>query len=141
MLRTFIQITSLLLTLEAAIFLAKGGLGLSAEAIAQLSSTRFGYNPDLVRSLAQQRCDTWVGVGLLLLAFSLQMWNTLWPLRIGDFGVHKGAALYAVVFSIVLAFGAFFLSKEAAANTAEKVKEKLKAYGVAIREDADERAG
>ena len=127
MLRTFIQITGLALTLEAAAFLAKGNLGLSAESIAALSSTKVGYNPDVIRSLAQQRADTWIGVVLLLLAFTLQMWNALWPMRWDDFSVHKGAAIYALVFSLVLGFGAFFLSYELAAATEGHVKRALDA--------------
>ncbi len=137
MLRTFIQITGLLLTLEAAVFLAKGNLGLSAETIAQLSSTKFGYNPDVIRSLAQQRADTWIGVALLLLALALQMWNALWPMRWDDFAVHKGAAVYALVFSLVLGFGAFFLSYELAAGTELRVKRILEAPPPAQPKPAD----
>ena len=81
--RTFIQTAALVVTLEAALFLAKGGLGLSAEDIALLSATRIGFNPELTDSLAQQQADTWIGVVLLLFAFLLQMWNALWPLRMG----------------------------------------------------------
>jgi hypothetical protein len=125
MIRTFIQITSLVLTLEAAIFLAKGNLGLSPQAIAEISSTKWDYNSDLISSLAQQRADTWVGVVLLLGAFFLQMANALWPMRYVDFDVHKGAAAYAVVFSVVLGFGALFLAKEVAQSTASDVKKIL----------------
>jgi len=120
-LRTFIQITGLVLTLEAALFLAKGNLGLSADTIAELSSTKWGHNLDVVRSLAQQRADTWIGVSLLLAAFFLQMWNLLWPMRWVDFAIHRGAAVYAVVFCLVLGFGAVFLSREIAASTVTRV--------------------
>jgi hypothetical protein len=129
--RTFIQTAALVVTLEAALFLAKGGLGLSAEDIALLSATRIGFNPELIDSLAQQQADTWIGVVLLLFAFLLQMWNALWPLRIGDFGVHKGGALCALGFSIVLGVGAFYLSKQMASNAAERARTILKARGVA----------
>jgi len=111
-----------MLTLEAAIFLSKGNLGLSAENIARLASTRWDYNLDLVQSLAQQSAETWVGVVLLLLAFILQMWNALWPLRWDDFNIHKSGVLSALVFSIVVGTGAFYGSKYVAKNTAEKVK-------------------
>lgn len=127
MLRTFIQITALILTLEAAFFLAKGNLGLSAETIAEISSTKWDYNSNVIRSLAQQRADTWIGVVFLLLGFVLQMWNALWPMRYDDFAVHKGAAIYALVFSAILGFGAFFLSRELAGNTDDRVKRILEA--------------
>ena len=122
MIRTFIQITSLFLILEAAFFLAKGNLGLSARAIAELASTKWDFNPDLIANLAQQRADTWIGVLLLLIAFALQMMNVMWPMRWSDFTVHKGAAVYAVVLSIVIGFGAFYLSKQIARNTAADVE-------------------
>jgi hypothetical protein len=57
MIRTFIQVTGLVFTLEAAFFLAKANVGLSAEHIAELASIKWDYNPDVVRSLAQQRAD------------------------------------------------------------------------------------
>lgn len=129
--RAFIQVTSLALTLEAALFLAKGNLGLPSANISQIAATRWGYNPDLVESLVQQNADTWVGVGLLLLAFSLQMWNALWSVRIGDLGVYIGGALSALVFSIALGIGAFYLSEHVASSTAENVKAMLIARGIA----------
>jgi len=61
-------------------------------------------------------------VFLLLLAFTLQMSTVLWPMRWDDFAVHKGAAIYALVFSLVLGFGALFLSYELAAGTEARVK-------------------
>lgn len=78
-------------------------------------------------TFAQQRADTWIGVVLLLVAFGLQMWNALWPMRWVDLDIHKGAAAYAVVFSVVLGFGAFFLSRDLAVGTEARVKQILEA--------------
>ena len=122
MIRTFIQVTSLVLTLEAAFFLAKGNLGLSVKAIAELASSRWDYHPVLIDSLSQQHADTWAGVALLLVGFTLQMVNALWPMRWGDLAVHRGAAIFALVFSLVVGFGAFYATKEVAQNTAEDVR-------------------
>ena len=94
MIRTFIQILALMTTIESAIFLARGSLRLSAEAIAALGGTYVGYNPHLVQSLAQQTADCRAGVILLLVAFSLQMGNTLWPIRWKDFAVSKKGAVW-----------------------------------------------
>jgi len=60
MLRSFIQVTALLLTLESAIFLARGNLGLSAKVIAQLARTKFTYNFEIAKNLSTQRADTWI---------------------------------------------------------------------------------
>jgi hypothetical protein len=80
----------LVFTLEAAFFLAKANIGLSAEHIAELASTEWDYNPNVVRGLAQQRADTWVGFIFLIAAFVMSLWNTLWPMRWVDFTVHRG---------------------------------------------------
>lgn len=125
MIRTFIQIASLVLTLEAALFLAKAGLGLSAAAIVELASTKWDFNADLVASLSQQQADTWVGVVLLLIAFALQMTNAMWPLRYADFAVHRGAATYAIILCLTIGFGAFYVSKELALQTAADVRATL----------------
>jgi hypothetical protein len=100
--RTFIQITSILLTLESAIFLAKGSLGLSPQAIAELSTTPWDYNPGLINNLAQQRADNAVGVLFLIVAIALQLWDIFRPARQEDFPIHRRAAAIAVISSAVL---------------------------------------
>lgn len=71
-LRSFITITHLLLTLCAAIMLAKGNFGISPTDIARIASTRIGYNPDVMQSLSRQHADTKVGFYLLVGAFLFQ---------------------------------------------------------------------
>ena len=126
MIRTFLLVAGLVLTLEAALFLAKGNLGLSAETIAQLSSTRWDYSTDVVRNLATQRADTWVGVVLLLAAFGLQLGNALWPSRWVDMQIHSGAVIYAIAFCAIVGIGAFYAAREVAAVTAARVEAVLK---------------
>lgn len=121
MIRTFIQVAGLAFTLEAAFFLARANIGLSAETLAQIASTKWGYNPDVVRSLAQQRADTWIGFAFLLAAFVLSLWNLLWPMRWDDFAVHKGGAVSALVLALVLGFAALYLSKQLAAAHEQRV--------------------
>lgn len=125
MLRTLIQITALALTLESAIFLARGNLGLSAEVIAQLSRTGWGHNLDVAKSLSKQRADTWVGVVLLLIAFGLQLGNTLWPMRIKDFEVSWLGAVIAVLFSALAFWVTICLSGRLGDKTYTKVRQIL----------------
>jgi hypothetical protein len=127
MLRTFIQITSLLLTLESAIFLAKGNLGLSIETITELARTRWDYSVPVVRSLAEQRGDTWVGVVLLLLAVGLQMVNALWPISWNDFSINRCGVVYALVVSALVGFASHCVSGELARRTEIRVKQILEA--------------
>jgi hypothetical protein len=51
MLRTFIQIAALALTIESAWFLARGSLSLSPTTIAELSKPKYGYNLEVARSI------------------------------------------------------------------------------------------
>ncbi len=125
MLRTFIQTCSLSLTLEAAVFLAKGNLGLSAEVIARLSLHRWEHNSSVIKNLAMQRADTWIGVILLFVAFALQMTNLLWPLRFADFEVSSTGALAAIAFSILVFGFALLLSRRIAARTEAEVQQIL----------------
>lgn len=122
MVRTFLQIASLVLTLVAAFFLARGSIGLSPHLMAELATTKWGGNLQVIDNLAGQQADTRVGFVLLLVAFGLQMVNALWPMRYDDFNIQRGAAAYAVVFCLVVAFGAHFLSKQIAQSAAAKAK-------------------
>ncbi len=94
MLRTFIQTTAIVLTLEASWFLLVGNLGLGVKTIAELSATKWGYNLDAAKTLAKQNADSWMGFALLLIAFCLQLANSLWEMGWDDFAVNwKGVAL------------------------------------------------
>src|SRR6266852_5893183 len=91
--RTFAQVAALVLTLGAALFLARGTFSL-------LATTKWGFNPDVVKSLAGQASDTQVGTLLLLLAFGLQLGAALRPARWVDFDVRRSAVVARVVFSV-----------------------------------------
>jgi uncharacterized membrane protein YccF (DUF307 family) len=71
MVRTFIQTIALILTLISAYFLLRCSLGLSAIDIAELSSTKWGYNTDVVKNLSQQQADAKIGFIIMLLSFIL----------------------------------------------------------------------
>jgi hypothetical protein len=98
MLRTFIQITSIGLTLTAAIILAKGNLTMSPRVIAELQISRAGYHETVIHSLSSQSADTRVGIVLLCLAFALQLWNSLWPMRYVDYKVNSLGVIWQFSF-------------------------------------------
>jgi hypothetical protein len=106
MLYTVLQIGALLLTLESAIFLALGGLGLSVQSIAQLSGTYWGYNKHLVESLARQNADTWMGVMLLTGAFALQVVSAWCGPTMDDIGPANRLGVAATV---LVGFLLFFI--------------------------------
>lgn len=108
--RTLIQVMALALTLESAIFLARGNLSLSAEVIAQLARTGWGHNLAVAKSLSMERADTWAGVVLLLIAFGLQMVNILWPIRWKNFEVSRLGAVLALLFSVLALLVATYFS-------------------------------
>ncbi len=111
MIRTFVQTTALILTLISAVFLTRGNLALTAQVIAELSTSRWGYSESVVDSLAAQRGDTWIGVIFLLAAFALQLGNALWPMRWKDFEVSKAGVASAVAVSVLLFSGGLVGSK------------------------------
>ncbi len=100
--RTFIQITALCLTLGSAFFLIKGVLFMPTKDIAQISSTYWNYNSNLVKNMTGSRADTIVGFFILLISFLFQMINSLWPMRIGDFEVNKTGVVLGMMVSFLI---------------------------------------
>jgi hypothetical protein len=125
MIRTFLQVEGLVLAFVSAYFLVKGNIGLSAENIAKIASTKFGHNPDVVHSLAQQRAHTWIGFFFFITASLFSLCNTLWPMRWVDFNVNKGAAAFALALAPLLFFVACPLSKKLTATYEQRVKKIL----------------
>ena len=102
MIRTYIQITALLLVLLSSLLLIKGKITLSVESLAELSKSKWGYNLDVAKSLTQERADTIVGFIILLFSLFLQVANMLWPMRWSDFATNKkGIILALVTFAII----------------------------------------
>lgn len=135
MIRSFIQMTALILTLGASIFLLKSNIGLTPETISKLSSTYWGYNTPIAKEFAGQAANTRVGVILLLVAFILQIINALWPMRWKDFGINWHGILIALGCSIILLIFAHLYSK--------KISEKMHKETIKIfqeQEKAEEKA-
>ena len=123
MLRSFIQMSALILTLGASIFLLKSNLGMTPENIANLSLTRLDFSQPIVEAFAKQAADTRIGLILLLIAFILQMINALWPMRWKDFGIDWHGVLIAIGLTVVLLTLAHWYSKNLAEQTHKKAIE------------------
>ena len=120
MIYSSLQVGALILTLEAAFFLARASIVLDARSIAQLSrTTHQGYNTRLVHSLAQQTADSRIGVLLLVAAFAVQIAAQWRGPFISDIGPADltGAAI-AIVMSL-LVFGASSVSSKLYASRIE----------------------
>ena len=104
MLRSFCQFSAILLTLGSSIFLLRSNLGLGPEQMAELSRTRLDYSPEVLRSLANQQAEAWVGLAMLLAAFLLSLVVSMMALRIRDLGRPdcRGVVL-AALFAIGIA--------------------------------------
>src|SRR3989304_2125337 len=111
MIRTLIQISAIIFTLEAAWFLLQGNLGLTVKDIAEVASTKLNYNPDVVKSLSRQKADSWVGFLLLLGAFFLQLSNGLWAIRWKDFAVNRNGVILSVIIGALVFVGCHVLSQ------------------------------
>ena len=115
MIRSFIQITAILLTLSSAFFLARGNISLSPQDIARISELRAGgYNETVVRSVSRQNADTLVGVGLLVVALCLQITDTFWAKRWADFSINKCGALLALIVCFLVFIGCCVISNKIA---------------------------
>lgn len=110
MLRTFIQVLAVTTVIMSSFFLIRGTLYLSKKDLAELSSTKLGYNLDVAKNLCCQRSDTIVGFTLLLFSFGLQMGNLLWTMRIKDFGVSKVGVIAALIVSTAILVVALMVS-------------------------------
>ena len=126
-LRSAIQVSALVLTLEATFFLAKGNLGLTPKVIAELAATKLDYNLDAVRSLSMQAADTWVGFALLLAGFVLQVANSLWPMRWKDFTVSRLGAIVGFGASALVLGVAYLASRFVMQQTQAEVVQMLSA--------------
>ena len=122
MIRTFIQITALILTIESAYFLLQGNLGLSPKDIAEVASTKLDSNPEVVKSLSKQKGDSWIGFALLLSAFLLQLINALWEMRWKDFSINKYGIILSIIMGLIIFIGCHFVSKHITEKTHTEVE-------------------
>ena len=122
MIRTFIQITALILTIESAYFLLQGNLGLSPKDIAEVASTKLDSNPEVVKSLSKQKGDSWIGFALLLSAFLLQLINALWEMRWKDFSINKYGIILSIIMGLIIFIGCHFVSRHISERTQTEVK-------------------
>ena len=102
MLRTFIQITAITLTLLASFFWIRSSVILSTKDIAALAGTYWDYSPPALESLAKQKTDSLIASLLLLMSFILQMINIIWPMRWKDFEVNRMGVAMALLFSVLV---------------------------------------
>ena len=110
MFRTFIQCAAFLLAAISAVFLIKAGTSISVKDMAELSTTKWGYNLAVLKNLAQQSADTRIGFSLLLLSIVLQLLHWLLPFGIDDLGINRKGVFIALVASILIGIIAYRLS-------------------------------
>jgi len=104
-----VQIAALILAGESAIFLGKGNLGLSAEIISEIATTKYGYNPYVIKSLADQNADSWVGSILLFVSIVLQMTAIVFPSDVN--AINLCYLLISFVICIIIFWVCWRLSK------------------------------
>ncbi len=100
-------------------------MGLTPQAVAELSSTGFGYSKTVAAALSQQTADTGVGTLILLLAFLLQLANSLWPMSWKDFGTSWRGVVLAIVVSATILTLAYFYSGRVQTRTYNAAMEVL----------------
>lgn len=103
-----IRYIAILLTVLSSFFLIRGIIFLSAENLAELSTSKWGYNLEIAKNLVRQRTDTVVGFCLLVLSFILQSIDFLWPLRLKTLPASKNGIIIAIVWISIISLGAFW---------------------------------
>jgi len=116
MIKSIIQITAIILTLGASVFLIKSNFGLTPEVILKLSSSHVGYNSQMIKSLASQTADTKVGAILLFIAFICQLVSFFLIAKIKDSDLSLHGILISVGFCIIILTLAHYYSKNLSAN-------------------------
>jgi len=127
MVRTFIQVTAVLLVLIASFFLIKAVILISLPEVVELANRDWDYSLVEAKNLIRQKSDTVVGFVLLLLSFLLSMINLLWPMRACDFRVSKVGVVVAVLASVVIFFSAMKCANSLQQGWYNRVMELLKA--------------
>jgi hypothetical protein len=119
--QSFFRLAAVLVTLMAACFLSEGSLTLTAEQIAELSTTKLCYNADVARSLAAQEANARVGLIAVLVAFLLQLLS----LRGGQYHWRLRPILGAVSLVTALGLIAWWYASSQAATTYHAVLQLL----------------
>lgn len=127
MLRTFIQVFAVALTLLSSGFWIRSVIVMRDNDIVNLSSTMVGYNLESAKNLCHQRADAIVAVVLLSMSAVCQMANLSWPMRIKDFGVDKRGIFLAILVFFVMWFAAAKISDSLYKSSYSKVEAILKA--------------
>ncbi|MBN2314170.1 MAG: hypothetical protein JXM79_09590 [Sedimentisphaerales bacterium] len=126
MFRTFIQMSVMMLTIEASFFLLRSNLGLTAKMIAELGSSYWDYHERTIRNLTRQSVDTRVGLFLLLLSFALQLVNSLWPMRWVDFGIDWRGLMISIIFCVIILIISYFYTRYKSGKLFEKSMQIIK---------------
>jgi len=116
MVRTFIQMMVLLLTLMSAFFLISAIMNMSIKDMTELSKATSGYNLVVVKNLAQQKSSTLVGFVLLLMSYLFALIGLMLPMRCSDFKVNKKGLIIAFVMVAIM----FFVANEVFKTLAQK---------------------
>ena len=129
MLRTFIQVSALLLALLSSVFWISSAITMRENDIAALSSTMWDHNIEVAKNLCHQRADALVAIVLLLSSAICQMINLSWPMRIDDFAVNNKGFIMAIVFILLVWIIAGFVSKQLYSSQFKRVEKILKVEG------------
>lgn len=127
MVRTFIQVLALSLTVIAAFFLIKSVIWTTPKDMAELSQSKWTYSLAIAKNLARQKADTIIGFVLLMLSLFIALVNLLWPMRGVDFAVNRNGVILAVLVSIVIFVVAYKASNILQQHYYKQVEQILKA--------------
>jgi hypothetical protein len=124
---TFFLLTGLILTLVSAIFFSRGNLGLSAKVIAELAATRWDFNVEVIKSLANQNADNWIGVMLLIVSFACQGITLFFPGPVTGIAIDRNGLVASIACCMATFAGALWLAHWRANRLAQQAQDILQA--------------
>jgi hypothetical protein len=123
MVKAYFQIFSILTTLISSLFLLKGIIGITPKDLAIFSSINNGHKLELINAFSQQSAYIKIGFALGLLAFSLQLLQTYFPVSIFSQLKNWRLIVYAISSALVVSLCAYFIADIMAINLAKEVIE------------------
>ena len=103
---TVLHLLTAATSLIGVFFSLRSAIEMSSTDIAQIASTRWDYNPAIVRSLASQKTDAVTGVTALLVVFVLEVASL--ALDLGEFpSLSTGLIVFAVASGLLFGVGTF----------------------------------
>ncbi len=120
--RTFCQSVAVVLTFGALYFLLRNHDRASADLVAYVARSKWEISPGVLKGMAIQRADAWIGCSLLVGAVLLHLGSSIGAGHWRTLAERRFAVLAALVVSGLVLWGAAIASHRMANDTQARVR-------------------